>query len=186
MKPESPAVCNLPPSSTRFPGIDATPPASRAPRTAKPIDIPHGGMSRGSIAPMRRVTARSRVARTSLRSCAGSLIISSYLDLNYSNMMRADPLRQSNPYLLLGAWEDEDSGRGGKDWINLYPSVTKIAVMDERLLDVIIGLAAFTILIVLLAVLPMVLAGGVGYLAAILGFIFFLSGAGYLVNTKIT
>ena len=58
--------------------------------------------------------------------------------------------------------------------------------MDERLLDVIIGLAAFLILIVLLAVLPMVLAGGVGYLAAILGFIFFLSGAGYLVNTKIT
>jgi hypothetical protein len=58
--------------------------------------------------------------------------------------------------------------------------------MDERLLDVIIGLAAFLILIVLLAVLPMVLAGGVGYLAAILGFIFFLSGAGYLVNAKIT
>jgi hypothetical protein len=58
--------------------------------------------------------------------------------------------------------------------------------MDERLLDVIIGIAAFLVLIVLLAVLPGVLVAGVGYLAAILGFIIFLSGAGYLVNEKIT
>ena len=57
--------------------------------------------------------------------------------------------------------------------------------MDERLLDVIIGLAAFLILIVLLAVLPMVLPGGAGYLAAIIVFILFLSSAGYLVNEKI-
>ena len=57
--------------------------------------------------------------------------------------------------------------------------------MDERLLDVIIGIAAFLILIVLLAVLPMVLPGGAGYLAAIIVFILFLSGAGYLVNEKI-
>jgi len=66
--------------------------------------------------------------------------------------------------------------------------------MDERLLDVIIGLAAFLILVVLLAVLPMALAAvlpatmaaGTGYLVAIIVFILFLSGAGYLVNEKIT
>jgi hypothetical protein len=58
--------------------------------------------------------------------------------------------------------------------------------MDERLLDVIIGFAAFLTLIVLLAVLPMFMAAGIGYLIAIIGFILFLSGAGYWVNEKIT
>ncbi|MCK9631914.1 MAG: hypothetical protein M0R30_09745 [Methanoregula sp.] len=60
--------------------------------------------------------------------------------------------------------------------------------MDARLLDVVIGVTAFIILIVLLAVLPMVLPGFVSlaYLAAIIGFMIFLSGAGYLVNEKIT
>jgi hypothetical protein len=58
--------------------------------------------------------------------------------------------------------------------------------MDERLLDVIIGFAAFLILVVLLAVLPMVMAKGIGYLVAIIVFILFLSGAAYLVNEKIT
>ena len=58
--------------------------------------------------------------------------------------------------------------------------------MDERILDVIIGLAAFLILVVLLAVLPMALTAGTGYLIAIIVFILFLSGAGYLVNGKIT
>lgn len=58
--------------------------------------------------------------------------------------------------------------------------------MDARLLDVIIGLSAFLILIVLLAVLPMVLVSGVAYIVAILVFILFLSGAGYMVNEKIT
>jgi hypothetical protein len=57
--------------------------------------------------------------------------------------------------------------------------------MDARLLDVIIGLSGFLILIVMLAVLPMVMVAGVAYLAAIVIFIFFLSGAGYLVNDKI-
>ena len=57
--------------------------------------------------------------------------------------------------------------------------------MDERLLDVIIGFAAFLILVVLLAVLPMTMARGTGYLVAIIVFILFLSGAGYLVNEKI-
>ncbi len=60
--------------------------------------------------------------------------------------------------------------------------------MDERLLDVMIGLAAFLILVVLLAVLPVAFPAGTsgyGYLVAIIIFILFLSGAGYLVNEKI-
>jgi hypothetical protein len=58
--------------------------------------------------------------------------------------------------------------------------------MDERLLDVIIGFTAFLILVVLLAVLPLAMTKGIGYLVAIIVFILFLSGAGYLVNEKIT
>jgi hypothetical protein len=57
--------------------------------------------------------------------------------------------------------------------------------MDARLLDVIIGLSGFLVLILLLAVLPMVMVSGVAYLTAIVIFILFLSGAGYLVNEKI-
>ena len=58
--------------------------------------------------------------------------------------------------------------------------------MDARLLDVIIGLSGFFILVVMLAILPMVMMSGIAYLAAIVIFIIFLSGAGYLVNEKIT
>ena len=61
--------------------------------------------------------------------------------------------------------------------------------MDARLLDVIIGLAGFIILVTMLAVLPILLGvglAGIAYLAAIIIFIVFLSGAGYLVNEKIT
>jgi hypothetical protein len=58
--------------------------------------------------------------------------------------------------------------------------------MDERILDVIIGFAAGLVLVVRLAVLPMALTAGTGYLVAIIVFILFLSGAGYLVNEKIT
>jgi hypothetical protein len=58
--------------------------------------------------------------------------------------------------------------------------------MDARLLDVAIGLAAFIILCVLLAALPLVMVPALAYLAAIIVFILFLSGAGYLVNDKIT
>jgi len=57
--------------------------------------------------------------------------------------------------------------------------------MDARLLDVIIGLSGFLVLIVLLAVLPMIMVTGLAYLTAIVIFILFLSGAGYLVNEKI-
>ncbi len=61
----------------------------------------------------------------------------------------------------------------------------KIPLMDPRLLDVIIGVSGFIVLVVMLALLPMVTIAGVAYLAAILIFILFLSGAGYLVNKKI-
>jgi hypothetical protein len=57
--------------------------------------------------------------------------------------------------------------------------------MDARLLDVIIGLSGFFILVVMLAILPMVMVSGFAYLAAIVIFVIFLSGAGYLVNEKI-
>ena len=57
--------------------------------------------------------------------------------------------------------------------------------MDARLLDVIIGLSGFLVLIVLLAVLPMIMVTGIAYLTAIVIFILFLSGAGYLVNERI-
>ena len=57
--------------------------------------------------------------------------------------------------------------------------------MDARLLDVIIGLSGFFILVVMLAILPMVMMSGIAYLAAIVIFVIFLSGAGYLVNEKI-
>jgi len=62
----------------------------------------------------------------------------------------------------------------------------KIPLMDPRLLDVIIGVSGFLVLIVMLAVLPMVMVSGIAYLAAIVIFILFLSGAGYLVNEKIS
>jgi hypothetical protein len=58
--------------------------------------------------------------------------------------------------------------------------------MDARLLDVVIGLAGFFILVTMIAVLPMIMVAGIAYLAAIIIFIIFLSGAGYLVNDKIT
>lgn len=61
----------------------------------------------------------------------------------------------------------------------------KIPVMDPRLLDVIIGVSGFLVLIVMLALLPMVMTSGIAYIAAIIIFILFLSGAGYLVNEKI-
>jgi len=69
--------------------------------------------------------------------------------------------------------------------IYIYPFTAKISVMDARLLDVIIGLSGFLLLIVMLAVLPMMMISGVAYLTAIVIFILFLSGAGYLVNEKI-
>jgi hypothetical protein len=57
--------------------------------------------------------------------------------------------------------------------------------MDARLLDVVISVICFCILIVLLGSLPRVMDAGTAYVSAILVFILALSGAGYLVNTKI-
>jgi hypothetical protein len=72
-----------------------------------------------------------------------------------------------------------------KHRISLYSSATKNLPMDARLLDVIIGVIAFLILVALLTLLPMVMTAGIAYLTAIIIFILFLSGAGYLVNEKI-
>jgi len=58
--------------------------------------------------------------------------------------------------------------------------------MDARLLDVIIGVSGFLVLIAMLVILPLVTVTGVAYLASIVIFILFLSGAGYLVNEKIS
>jgi len=69
--------------------------------------------------------------------------------------------------------------------IYIYSFTAKVPIMDARLLDVIIGLSGFLVLIVMLAVLPMMMVSGVAYIAAIVIFILFLSGAGYLVNEKI-
>jgi len=57
--------------------------------------------------------------------------------------------------------------------------------MDERLLDVLIGVSGFAVLVVLLAILPLAISTGAAYLIAIIVFIVFLSGAGYMVNEKI-
>jgi len=60
--------------------------------------------------------------------------------------------------------------------------------MDARLLDALIGAAAFLLLVAMLAFLPMVpmLGAGPAYILGILIFAIFLSCAGYLVNEKIT
>ncbi|MFY9749088.1 MAG: hypothetical protein WAK75_02555 [Methanoregula sp.] len=57
--------------------------------------------------------------------------------------------------------------------------------MDARLLDVIIGVTGFALLVILLAVLPLAISAGPAYLIAIIFFVLFLSGAGYMVNEKI-
>ena len=69
--------------------------------------------------------------------------------------------------------------------IYIYPFELEINGMDARLLDVVIGVSGFLVLIILLAILPMIIVSGVAYLGAIMTFILFLSGAGYLVNEKI-
>jgi len=60
--------------------------------------------------------------------------------------------------------------------------------MDARLLDAIIGICGFLLLVALFAILPMVpfIGSGPAYILAIIIFAIFLSGAGYLVNDKIT
>lgn len=58
--------------------------------------------------------------------------------------------------------------------------------MDAPLLDLITGLAALGIFIVLIVGLPLVMSHAFAYLIAIAGFLIVMSGAGYVINEKIT
>lgn len=77
--------------------------------------------------------------------------------------------------------EHQDNGL----WICILRINAKMVEMDERLLDVVIGVMGFALLVILLAVLPLAISSGPAYLIAIIIFILFLSGAGYMVNEKI-
>ncbi|WP_440951282.1 hypothetical protein [Methanosphaerula subterraneus] len=57
--------------------------------------------------------------------------------------------------------------------------------MDAPLLDLITGLAAFGIFVVLIVGLPLVMPHAIAYLVAIIGFLIVMSGAGYVINDKI-
>lgn len=57
--------------------------------------------------------------------------------------------------------------------------------MDGPLLDLITGLAAFGIFVVLIVGLPLVMPHALAYLVAIAGFLLVMSGAGYVINDKI-
>lgn len=57
--------------------------------------------------------------------------------------------------------------------------------MDAPLLDLITGLAALGIFIVLIVGLPLVMPHAAAYLVAIAGFLIVMSGAGYVINEKI-
>lgn len=59
--------------------------------------------------------------------------------------------------------------------------------MDARILDIVIGAAGFLILLVLVIALPPALTAlslpvSTGYLAGIIGFILFMSGAGIYIS----
>lgn len=56
--------------------------------------------------------------------------------------------------------------------------------LDPRLRDILISVAAFGVLLLLIAILPLFLGGGIPFLAAIIVFIIILSGAGIMVNQK--
>ena len=61
--------------------------------------------------------------------------------------------------------------------------------MDPRLLDVLCAIGSFVVFLLLLIGLPYVMGpalAGVAYLVAIVAFILVISGAGYMVNEKIT
>jgi hypothetical protein len=61
---------------------------------------------------------------------------------------------------------------------------TALNTMDPRLKDIIISVAAFAVLLLLIAILPLFLSAGIAYLAAIIVFIIVMSGAGILINQK--
>ena len=56
--------------------------------------------------------------------------------------------------------------------------------MDPRLRDILISVAAFAVLLLLIAVLPLVIGGGIAFLTALIVFIAMISGAGIMVNRK--
>jgi hypothetical protein len=56
--------------------------------------------------------------------------------------------------------------------------------MDPRLRDILISVAAFGVLLLLIAILPLIFGGGIAFLAAIIVFIIMMSGAGIMVNQK--
>lgn len=57
--------------------------------------------------------------------------------------------------------------------------------MDTRLLDLVIGVVALLVMIVLIVGLPLVLPSGPAYLLAIVIFLVLMSVAGYVINEKI-
>ncbi len=57
--------------------------------------------------------------------------------------------------------------------------------MDTRLLDLVIGVVALLVMIVLIVGLPLVLPPGPAYLLAIVIFLVLMSVAGYVINEKI-
>ena len=56
--------------------------------------------------------------------------------------------------------------------------------MDPRLLDLVIGVVALILLIVMIVGLPFVLPPGPAYLLALVLFLVVMSGAGYVINQK--
>jgi len=57
--------------------------------------------------------------------------------------------------------------------------------MDAPLLDLITGVIAFGIFVVLIVGLPLIMPHALAYLVAIAGFLLVMSGAGYVINEKI-
>lgn len=57
--------------------------------------------------------------------------------------------------------------------------------MDTRLLDLVIGVVALLVMIVLIVGLPLVLPPGLAYMLAIVIFLVLMSVAGYVINEKI-
>jgi 4-hydroxybenzoate polyprenyltransferase len=57
--------------------------------------------------------------------------------------------------------------------------------MDTRLLDLVIGVVALLVMIVLIVGLPSLLPSGSAYLLAIVIFLILMSVAGYVINEKI-
>jgi len=56
--------------------------------------------------------------------------------------------------------------------------------MDPRLRDILISVAAFAVLLLLIAVLPFIIGSGIAFLAALIVFIVMMSVAGIMVNQK--